>query len=57
MRRQVAEGERCFIDGWQITGAVKAATGGTKPKRGPRDAHYTQTGRGMAETGKRSGAA
>jgi hypothetical protein len=28
------EGQRCYIDGWQMAGAVKAARDGAKPKRG-----------------------
>lgn len=38
-------------------GAVKAARGGTKPERGRGQGHQTRTGKGMAETGRRSRAA
>jgi hypothetical protein len=56
-RRRGGEGEGSFIDGWQMGRAVKAAGEGAKPEREPGGGRHTRTGRGTAETGRRSGAA
>lgn len=51
------EGGWCFIDGWQVAGAAKAARDGAKPKRGQLRGRYTQKGRRVAIYGRRSKAA
>lgn len=39
------EGQRCYIDGWQMAGAVKAARDGAKPKRGEGEGAKPEGGR------------